>query len=411
MINKSPNKKYEIVVVGGGMVGATFALALSKILESDCPPILIVEAANAENQDKSAPSYDARSTALSFGSRKILENTGIWEDLNEVVEPINEIQISDKGHFGSTRLSCKEQNVDALGYVIENSDLGAVLSARLESSLAIDFLSSGEIKKVSPTQEGMRLIIGHVGQSYQVDAKLMVLADGGRSPICQQLGIQQFRKSYEQRAVIANVSLQKPHKNIAFERFTPDGPFAMLPLRTFNDQNRCSMVCVVNEQESEEIMQMTKKEVLRTLQEKFGSRLGKITHIGERYDFPLNLSIAKEQVRPGLALLGNVAHTLHPVAGQGMNLALRDIHVLVNTLYRGIKKQINPGDMNLLQGYIDEQLFDQGKTISFTDNLVGLFSSDEARSIIGRKLGLLSLELFPMLRKSFAAEAMGIIRK
>jgi 2-polyprenyl-6-methoxyphenol hydroxylase-like FAD-dependent oxidoreductase len=185
----------------------------------------------------------------------------------------------------------------------------------------------------------------------------------------------------------------------------------MLPLRTFNDQNRCSMVCVANEQESEEIMQMTKKEVLRTLQEKFGSRLGKITHIGERYDFPLNLSIAKEQVRPGLALLGNVAHTLHPVAGQGMNLALRDIHVLVNTLYRGIKKQINPGDMNLLQGYIDEQLFDQGKTISFTDNLVGLFSSDEARSIIGRKLGLLSLELFPMLRKSFAAEAMGIILK
>ena len=411
MIKKLPNKKYEIVVVGGGMVGATFAISLSKILESDCPPILVVEAASVENQENSAPSYDARSTALSFGSRKILENTGIWEDLNEVVEPINEIQISDKGHFGSTRLSCKEQNVDALGYVIENSDLGAVLSARLESSLAIDFLSPGEIRKVSPTQEGMRLIIGHVGQSYQVDAKLMVLADGGRSPICQQLGIQQFRKSYEQRAVIANVSLQKPHKNIAFERFTPDGPFAMLPLRTFDDQNRCSMVCVVNEQESEEIMQMTKKEVLRTLQEKFGSRLGKITHIGERYDFPLNLSIAKEQVRPGLALLGNVAHTLHPVAGQGMNLALRDIHVLVNTLYRGIKKQINPGDMNLLQGYIDEQLFDQGKTISFTDNLVGLFSSDEARSIIGRKLGLLSLELFPMLRKSFAEEAMGIIRK
>ena len=411
MIKKLPNKKYEIVVVGGGMVGATFAISLSKILESDCPPILVVEAASVENQEHSAPSYDARSTALSFGSRTILENSGIWEDLNEVVEPINEIQISDKGHFGSTRLSCKEQNVDALGYVIENSDLGAVLSARLESSLAIDFFSSGEIRKASPTQNGMRLIIDRGKVSYQVDAKLMVLADGGRSPICQQLGIQKFLKNYEQRAIIANVSPQKPHKNIAFERFTPNGPFAMLPLRSFDEQNRCSMVCVANEQESEEIMQMTKGQLIATLQEKFGSRLGKINHIGERYDFPLKLSIAKEQVRPGLVLLGNVAHTLHPVAGQGMNLALRDIHVLVNCLYRGIKRQINPGDMSLLQGYIDERLFDHEKTISFTDNVVGLFSSNKASSIIGRKLGLISLDLFPVLRKSFAVEAMGLIRK
>jgi len=171
------------------------------------------------------------------------------------------------------------------------------------------------------------------------------------------------------------------------------------------------MVCVANEQESAEIMQMTKGQLIATLQEKFGSRLGKINHIGERYDFPLKLSIAKEQVRPGLVLLGNVAHTLHPVAGQGMNLALRDIHVLVNCLYRGIKRQINPGDMSLLQGYIDERLFDHEKTISFTDNVVGLFSSNKASSIIGRKLGLISLELFPVLRKSFAVEAMGLIRK
>ena len=411
MVNKSLNNKYEIVVVGGGMVGATFAIALSKILDSDCPPILVVEAAVAENQTKFSPSYDARSTALSFGSRKILEKSGIWSDLSDLVEPIKEIQISDKGHFGSTRLSCEEQNVDALGYVVENSDLGAVLSSRLESSLAVDFLSQGEIRGAVPTQKGMRLVIAHGREKYEIDTKLTVLADGGRSPICQKLGIQRLQKSYEQRAIVANVSLQKPHKNIAFERFTPSGPFAMLPLRAFDDQNRCSMVCVTDEQESKEIMQMTERQLIETLQEKFGSRLGKIIQVGERYDFPLNLSIAKEQVRPGLVLLGNVAHTLHPVAGQGMNLALRDINVLVNCLYQGIKRQINPGDMNVLQGYIDEQMFDHQRTISFTDNVVRLFSSNETRSIIGRKLGLLSLDLLPTLRKSFATEAMGIIRK
>ena len=130
-------------------------------------------------------------------------------------------------------------------------------------------------------------------------------------------------------------------------------------------------------------------------------------HIGERYDFPLTLSIAKEQIRPGLVLLGNVAHTLHPVAGQGMNLALRDIKVLVDCLSQGIKKQVSPGDMTLLQDFVDKQFYDHRKVIGFTDNLVELFSSNKIPNVILRKLGLLSLELFPTLRKSFANEAMG----
>tara|TARA_B100000902_G_C27079831_1_gene798337 strand:- start:444 stop:920 length:477 start_codon:yes stop_codon:yes gene_type:complete len=153
---------------------------------------------------------------------------------------------------------------------------------------------------------------------------------------------------------------------------------------------------------------MTEESILLNLQERFGNRLGKIIHIGERYDFPLTLSIAKEQIRPGLVLLGNVAHTLHPVAGQGMNLALRDIRVLVDCLSQGIKKQINPGDMTLLQEFVDEQFSDHRKVIGFTDNLVELFSSNKVPNVILRKLGLLSLELFPALRKSFAKEAMGL---
>lgn len=411
MLNMSPNNKYEIVVVGGGMVGATFAIALNKILGLDCPKILVVEAAKALNKKVFTPSFDARSTALSFGSRKILEGVGIWSDLNKVVMPIDEIHISDKGHFGSAHLSSEEQNVDALGYVVENADLGAVLNARLKSALAIDFFSPAEIKQVVPKKECVHLHVTYNEKSYPVEAKLVVLADGGRSTICQQLGIQQFQKDYKQHAIIANVSLEKPHQNTAFERFTETGPFAMLPLRKFNDQNRCSLVCVVDEKESKEMMGRIEKPLLANLQERFGNRLGKIIHVGKRYDFPLKLSIAKEQVRPGLVLLGNVAHTLHPVAGQGMNLALRDIKVLVDCLYQGIREKLNPGDMALLQGYVDKQSFDQQKVIGFTDNLVELFSSNKAPNVISRKLGLLSLELFPIFRKSFATEAMGRISR
>ncbi|MDG2422164.1 MAG: 2-octaprenyl-6-methoxyphenyl hydroxylase [Gammaproteobacteria bacterium] len=408
MKNISLDTKYEIVVVGGGMVGATFAIALIKALGEDCPKILVVEAAETLTQKKYAPSFDARSTALSFGSRKILEETGIWSDLNKIVTPIDKIHISDKGRFGTTLLSSEEQNLDALGYVVENTDLGSILNYQLESALAIDFLSPAKIKEVRPKKNCMNLSIAYKDESYSIEASLVVLADGGRSPICQQLGIPQFQKYYKQHAIIANVSLERPHKNIAFERFTENGPFAMLPLENFRDQNRCAMVCVVDDHETKEIMRMTEEPLLLNLQERFGDRLGKMIHIGERYDFPLTLSIAKEQIRPGLVLLGNVAHTLHPVAGQGMNLALRDIRVLVDCLSQGIKRQINPGDMTLLQEFVDQQFSDHRKVIGFTDNLVELFSSNKVPNVILRKLGLLSLELFPALRKSFAKEAIGL---
>ena len=301
--------------------------------------------------------------------------------------------------------------MDALGYVIENAELGAVLNEKLKNSKAIDLLAPASIEQISPCTDGMDLMIDAVGRSFAVSADLVVLAEGGRSPICKQLGIEQNIEQYKQHAIITNIAFEKPHQNIAFERFTENGPLAVLPLRTFEGENRCSLVWTIAEEESAALMALGEDELLANLQSSFGNRLGKLVNIGEKFCFPLSLSTAKEQIRPGLVLLGNVAHTLHPVAGQGLNLALRDIDALVKNLVSACKKQQSPGSMQTLQDYVDTQKFDQQKAISFTDSLTKLFSSNHPAKVATRKFGLLSLELIPAARKAFTEQAMGFSGK
>jgi 2-octaprenyl-6-methoxyphenol hydroxylase len=413
----TPDNDYEIVVVGGGMVGASFAYALSQVLGENCPSILVVEAAALETEKSQQPSFDARSTALSFGSRQIFEALDLWPDLNPLVTAIHEIQVSDKGRFGSTQLTREELKVEALGYVIENADLGSVLNEKLSDCDQIALLAPASIEQITPRPEGMDLSIELKGESdvqgksFAVSASLVVLAEGGRSSICQQLGIEQNKEKYQQHAIITNIAFEKPHQNIAFERFTEHGPLAVLPLRTFEGENRCSLVWTTAETDSEGFMELGESELLTNLQSSFGNRLGKLVSIGQKFCFPLSLSIAKEQIRPGLVLLGNVAHTLHPVAGQGLNLALRDIDALVKILDSARKNQQSLGSMQILQSYVDTQEFDQQKAIRFTDSLTKLFSSNNPAKVATRKFGLLSLELIPAVRKAFTEQAMGFSGK
>ncbi|NKB34846.1 MAG: 2-octaprenyl-6-methoxyphenyl hydroxylase [Pseudomonadales bacterium] len=407
----SPESSYDIVVVGGGMVGASFAQALSQNLGEHCPKILVVEATAPKAESSAQPSFDARSTALSFGSRKIYESMQLWEKLEQRVSAIHEIQVSDRGRFGSTQLSCDEQGVEALGYVVENTDLGEVLHEQLMASKSIAFLAPAKIEQAVPVQEGMMLDVTEGDQKFAILAGLVVLADGGRSPVCQQLGIEQFKESYKQHAIITNIAFELPHQNIAFERFTETGPLAVLPLREFDGEHRCSIVWTVGADDSEAYLQTDSAEFMSNLQASFGNRLGAITQVGEKFCYPLSLSMAKEQIRPGIVLLGNVAHTLHPVAGQGLNLALRDIEALVLTLGEAISKQQPLGSMATLQAYVEKQEFDQQKAIRFTDSLTKLFSSNNQTNVVTRKLGLLSLELIPAARKTFAEQAMGLVAR
>jgi 2-octaprenyl-6-methoxyphenol hydroxylase len=405
---ESPQQSYDLVVVGGGMVGASFACALSRAIPDKNLSIMVVEAVDQSVSVTEQPSFDARSTALSFGSRQIYESMGLWPQLAEVVTPIKEIHVSDKGRFGSTHISHSDHDVEALGYVIENKKLGVVLNHELDSSDSIALLSPATIATVTPTANGMSLEIDAGETSFHVETPLVVLADGGRSPICDQLGIGRTVESYKQHAVIANIALERPHNHVAYERFTDTGPLAVLPLESFEGENRASLVWTVAENESGEIMPMDDEELLSNLMERFGDRLGRFTHIGEKFCYPLSLSIAREQIRPGLVLLGNVAHTLHPVAGQGLNLALRDCAALVKVLQQAHVSGHSLGAMQVLQEYVNQQDFDQQKSISFTNYLTRLFSSNSRSRVWARKFGLLSIDLLPPIKRGIAKQAMGL---
>ena len=404
----NPDKFYDLVVVGAGMVGASFCCALENLLRESPISVLVIEAIAPNNGLAKQSSFDARSTALSFGSRKIFEEFAVWQELGAAVSAIDEIQVSDRGRLGAVSLSAQEQKVDAFGYVVENKRLGEVLNARLLGSDKINLLSPAAVSSIKATEGGMQLRLQHGDSDAIVDTSLVVLADGGKSPVCEQLGISQSIERYDQHALIANIVFEKPHNNIAYERFTDTGPLAILPLQAIDGTNRGSLVWTLSVEQAAEFREMYEEQLLSLLQERFGFKLGKITNIGERFVYPLSLSLAKEQVRPGLALLGNVAHTLHPVAGQGLNLALRDARVLVDVLGKAMQQEAALGDMSMLSEYVARQEADQALTTQFTHNITKLFSSNNDAKVWLRKFGLLAVELSPRVRHSLAERAMGL---
>ena len=403
-----PDNFYDLVVVGGGMVGASFCCALEQALGETPLSILVIEAISPNANSAKQSSFDARSTALSFGSRKFLEGIGLWQALDDVVSAIHEIQVSDRGRLGCVEINRDEQGVEALGYVVENKRLGQVLDARLSESGKINLLCPALVSSVKATEKGMLLGLNHGDTETSVDASLVVLADGGKSPVCEQLGIEQSIERYDQHALIANIVLEKPHQHVAFERFTDTGPLAVLPLQLIDGKNRGSLVWTLSVEQAAQYREMNEEKLLPLLQERFGYKLGKILEIGETFVYPLSLSIAKEQVRPGLALLGNVAHSLHPVAGQGLNLALRDTRALVDVLINAKQRGLGLGEMNVLLEYVARQQADQATTTQFTHNITKLFSSNNEAKVWLRKFGLVALELLPTLRRSLAERAMGL---
>ena len=399
--------QYDVVVVGGGLVGASFALNLSRQINDSAYSVLVVEAVDSTNFDEQ-PSFDSRSTALSFGSRQIFETMNLWSAIAPLIEPITEIHVSDRGHFGRTTLSSAEQGVEALGYVIENRELGDVLGEAMQASSGVGLLAPAMITQIKPCRSGMELTVAREEQLTKLSAKLVVLADGGRSSICESLGIYQTKTDYGQHAVITNVAFERPHSGVAFERFTESGPLAVLPLSDFQKSNRGSLVWTISESSREELLSCDEETFRSMLTQYFGERLGRIMQVGKRVAYPLSLTLASEQVRPGLVLLGNVAHTLHPVAGQGLNLALRDSAALVRQLVIAKEQQVAPGEVKNLQAYLESQNQDQIESVLFTDQTVKLFSNNQWGQSAIRKLGLLGLELLPSMRSRFAQSAMGL---
>ncbi len=387
--------RVQLAIVGGGLVGASLALALQAGARARGWKIVLVEP--FAPGDAYQPSYDARSSALSYGSRQIFERLGLWPALAERAEAISQIQVSDQGRFGATRLSAEDEGVPALGYVLENAWMGHCLWRALDPAV-VEWRCPAEVVRMEALGDGYRL---HLNDDSSLDCDLAVLADGGRSGLREQLGIAVRHTPYEQCALIANITPAEAHDGQAFERFTAQGPLALLPL----SEQRCALVWTRPPVDAERLQQLPEREFLSELQQAFGYRLGSLRKVGARHIYPLSLVEAAEQVRPHLVVLGNAAHSLHPVAGQGFNLSLRDAQALAQSLLASDKA---PGDFATLQGYLRSQQQDQALTVGFSDRVTRLFGRGESLLVAGRTLGLLGLDLLPPAKRWFARQAMGL---
>ncbi|MBF8781589.1 2-octaprenyl-6-methoxyphenyl hydroxylase [Pseudomonas fulva] len=387
--------RVQLAIIGGGLVGASLALALQAGAKARGWKIVLIEP--FAPGDSFQPSYDARSSALSFGTRQIYERLGVWQAVGRRAEPITQIQVSDRGRFGSTRLDALEEGVPALGYVVENAWLGQCLWKSLDSDV-VSWRCPAEVTTLQPVEDGYRL---QLNDDTSVECDLAVLADGGRSSLREQLGIHVRQRPYDQSALIANITPGEAHRGQAFERFTEQGPMALLPL----PDNRCALVWTRLGNDARRLLELDERGFLRELQQVFGYRLGALRQVGVRHLYPLALVEAQEQVRPHLVVLGNAAHSLHPIAGQGFNLSLRDVQSLAEALLGG--PQV-PGDLQTLLGYHQRQRLDQALTIGFSDQVTRLFGSTQPLLAAGRNLGLLGLDLLPPAKRWFARQAMGL---
>ncbi|SEK56113.1 2-octaprenyl-6-methoxyphenol hydroxylase [Atopomonas hussainii] len=388
----------RLVIVGGGMVGASLALALQNHAREQGWELVLVEAFAPSGGFQ--PSYDARSTALSYGSRLIFERLGVWEALAERAEPIRSIHVSDRGRFGAARLQAEDERVPALGYVVENAWLGHCLLGALDTDV-VQWRCPAHVTQLQPGADGYTLQIEQDGDTSTLHADLLVLADGGRSGLREQLGIGVRQTPYGQTALIANLTPGEAHQGQAFERFTEQGPMALLPLA----DNRCALVWTRPSDDAERLQQLSDNALLAELQDAFGYRLGGFTQIGARHIYPLALVEAEEQVRPHLVVLGNAAHSLHPIAGQGFNLSLRDTVALAASLLASTEPL---GTLAPLSEFHARQQRDQWLTIGFSDRVTRLFSNSDPLLSLGRGLGLLGLDVVPVAKHWFARQAMGL---
>lgn len=400
--------EFDIAIIGGGMVGASLA---SLLAASSCGwRIALIEAQPLTPVAQYTANFDARSTALSCGSVEIFQQLGIWSALEKHATPIAQVHVSDRGHLAGSVIDASDQGLNAVGYVIENTWLGSVLSSYVQQQKNIQCFSPAQVQSLTPQQNGAELRIDLPdNQQIQLRCKLAVIADGSDSPLRRALGIDATTSDYGQTAIIANVGFSEAHNGIAYERFTDQGPLALLPLGENPDSQRAALIWTLPTADAQTLMSATDADFLAVLQKRFGFRVGRFERVGQRQAYPLQLILAQEQVRSHVVLVGNAAHFLHPVAGQGFNLALRDCASLVEVLASSSASGKKLGELETLQRYVQTQAQDQSLTIQFSDQLVRLFSSSRLPLIALRHLGFIGLAALPPAKKIFSAQTMGTL--
>ena len=374
-------------------MGASLACALAPL------SFRIVVLEKTPFRAASQPSYDDRTLALSYSSCKILEGLGLWARLSAHATPIRKIIVTEPGRPGRVDLKASEVGLEAFGNVVEARAFGTVVLTRLEElenvkvrcPAKVSGLETGENTSILSLEEGGR----------QIEARLIVAADGAASIVRKMLEVPVQTRDYRQTAVICNITPEQCHEGRAFERLTSTGPFAVLP----HAGKRCGLVWSVATEDASQLMNMGKREFLNAAHKSFGNELGAFIRMGKRSSYPLKLVRAKQDIHPRCVIIGNAAHTIHPVGAQGFNLGLRDVAVLAELLAADVSG--DPGRETVLRAYSEWRRPDQDSTVAWSDGMTRIFANPAPVMATLRSAGMFAHALVPALRRRLANSAMG----
>lgn len=390
--------EYDLAIAGGGLVGASLALALAPLglrvalIEATAPGAV------------AHPSFDERTTALANGSVRVFKSLGVWRHMEREATPIRRIHVSDQGRFGTARIDAAEQGLQALGYVVPNRVIGAGLEEGLRCCPQLTVFAPARVLGSELADGSRRLRFELDGVERGIGARLVVAADGARSLVREQAGIGAVHWEYGQTAIIATLVTQRFHDQVAYERFTAEGPIAVLPLA----DGRCGLVWTRHPEGAARLLEMSDADFLAELQSAFGFRLGRLVGVGRRQSYELGLWRAERHVGERLAVVGNAAQALHPIAGQGFNLGLRDAASLAEVLADArAEGETDAGAAAALQAYAAWRDQDQRRIVAFTDGLVRLFSSPLGALRTLRSVGLLAFDALPPAKGAMARLSVG----
>jgi 2-octaprenyl-6-methoxyphenol hydroxylase len=363
-------REFDLAIAGGGLVGASLALALAPLGLR----IALVEAVAPGSAEH--PSFDERTTALANGTVRVFRGLDVWRHMQREATAIRRIHVSEQGRFGVARIDAAEQGLDALGYVLPNRVIGAALWEGLRRVSGVETLAPARVTATGLANDRRTLCIERSGETFEIEARLVVAADGARSVIREQSGVAAEHWEYGQTAIIA------------------DG--------------RCGIVWTRRPDEAARLLALPDEEFVVELQAAFGYRLGRLLRVGTRYSYPLALSRSERHVAPRLAIVGNAAQSLHPIAGQGFNLGLRDAASLAEVIADALAAgRTDVGDEATLRAYASWRDEDRQRIVAFTDGLVRLFGSPLGPLRGLRSMGLLAFDAFPPAKAAMARLSVG----
>jgi 2-octaprenyl-6-methoxyphenol hydroxylase len=390
-----PPLEVDVAIVGGGMVGASLAAALAATHRR----LLLIE--SIPFGEAAQPSFDERTTALGNTSRRIFEGLGTWEHIAPEAAAIRAIHVSDAGRFGFARLCAAEHGIEAFGYVVANRSIGAALWRALRAAPRLTLHAPAQVAEVAISADCVRFaLVPPAGPALPVRAQLLVAADGAHSQVRAASGIAADVIDYDQVAVVTNARVDRAHAGQAFERFTPAGPLAVLP----RHDGSVAVIWACRPAQARELLALDERSFRAQLQQHFGWRAGRFLSAGERSSYPLKLTRSRAGSAVRTVLIGNAAQALHPVAGQGFNLGLRDAAMLAEVIAGSVG---DVGAPSVLARFVEWRARDRRGVIGFTDGLIRLFADGRTRTALLRDLGLLMFDLTPPAKDALARVSAG----